>query len=137
MASNPARLSRPRAPVKCVESRLSGGRFDRLGIIMSGLCALHCAVSLVLVSMLGFAGTLLLHPAIHKVGLVIAVLVATATIGVGAVRRWRTKPVLLATCGIASLGAALSVGHGIEELPLTVLGLALIASAHWTNMRRT
>ncbi len=136
MASNPARLSCPPAPANRVVSHGVGDRFDRLGIVMSGLCALHCAASLVLVGMLGFAGTMLLHPAIHKVGLVIAVLVATAAIGVGAVRRWRTKPVLLATCGIASLAAAVSVGHGIAELPLTMIGLAFIATAHWTNLQR-
>ena len=76
-------------------------RLDRFGVLLSGLCALHCVAGLLLVAGLGLGGELLLDPAIHQVGLVLAILVGTVTLGIGAagmagilvtsrvVRRWQ------------------------------------------------
>jgi len=39
-------------------------RLDRVGVLLSGLCALHCLAGLMLVAGLGFGGEVLLAPAI-------------------------------------------------------------------------
>ena len=49
------------------------GAMDRLAIGLSGLCLVHCLASAVFVAMLASAGGLLLHPAIHEVGLFVAI----------------------------------------------------------------
>ncbi|MBT8428004.1 MAG: MerC domain-containing protein, partial [Erythrobacter sp.] len=47
-------------------------RLDRFGIGLSGLCALHCLASIVLVSGLGIGGEFFLAPEIHRWGLAAA-----------------------------------------------------------------
>ena len=59
------------------------GRLDRAGIVLSGLCVLHCIASIVIVSALGIGGEFLFAPAIHRFGLAIALVIAAVAIGVG------------------------------------------------------
>ena len=47
---------------------------DRLAIGLSGLCLVHCLASAIVVAMLASAGGLLVSPAIHEIGLFIAIL---------------------------------------------------------------
>ncbi|MCA1661477.1 MAG: MerC domain-containing protein, partial [Novosphingobium sp.] len=46
--------------------KLIRDRFDRVGILLSGLCAVHCLATLVLVAVLGLGGSVLLDPAVHR-----------------------------------------------------------------------
>jgi hypothetical protein len=45
------------------------GRLDRVGVILSALCMVHCVSGVVLVAMLGVGGGVLLDPRIHEYGL--------------------------------------------------------------------
>lgn len=110
-------------------------RLDRTGIWLSGLCALHCVLGIVLVSMLGLGGGALLAPAIHEIGLALAILVGIATLGLGVLRHGQLGPLALGACGIALMAAALAVGHGVPEAVLTIAGVALVATAHIRNLR--
>lgn len=110
-------------------------RLDRVGMLLSGLCALHCVLSIVLVSALGLGGQLLLAPEIHEVGLMLAVLVGVVTLGVGVARHGQAGPLLIGLCGIALMASALLVGHGWREAVLTIAGVALVALAHIRNLR--
>lgn len=112
------------------------GRLDRTGIVLSSLCALHCVAGIALVSALGLGGSLLLHPAIHRVGLAIATLIAGVAIGLGAVRHRRPLPFVVAVTGLALMASALAVGHGPGEMVLTVIGVTLVAAGHFINLRR-
>ena len=112
------------------------GRFDRLGVMLSCLCAVHCVAGIVLVAGMGIGGTLLLHPAIHKVGLVIATFVAAVAIGMGALRHRRRMPFVVAVAGLTFMAAGLAVGHGTDEMVLTVIGVALVAGGHFLNLRK-
>lgn len=112
------------------------GRWDRLGILLSCLCALHCVAGIVLVAALGLGGGLLLDPAIHRVGLVAAALIAAVAIGAGALRYRRPVPFVVAMTGLSFMGGALAVGHGSEEFVLTVIGVTLVAAGHLLNLRR-
>lgn len=110
-------------------------RLDRVGVFLSGLCALHCLLGLLLVSVLGLGGELLLAPAIHEVGLALAILVGVLTLGLGMLRHGRGGPLVLGLCGIALMAAALATGHGPYEAVLTLAGVVLLAIAHIRNLR--
>lgn len=110
-------------------------RFDRVGVLLSGLCALHCVLSIVLVSVLGLGGELLLTPAIHEIGLVLAILVGIVTLGLGVLRHGQAGPLLIGAGGIALMALALMVEHGPREAVLTIAGVALVATAHIRNLR--
>ena len=108
---------------------------DRVGIVLSGLCAVHCLLTILVVSSLGLGGGLLLDPAIHKIGLALALIVAAVAIGIGALRHRRRAPFVTAMTGLSFMGGALAVGHGVEEAVLTVIGVALVSLAHVLNLR--
>lgn len=110
-------------------------RMDRVGVVLSGLCMLHCIAGLVLVAGLGLGGELFLSPVIHRIGLALAIIVALFTLGLGAARHGQRAPLLLGATGIALMAAALLVGHGVAEAILTVAGVALVAFAHIRNLR--
>lgn len=119
-----------------VAHHIAGGRLDRLGVLLSSLCVVHCVLGLVLVAGLGIGGTMLLDPAIHRIGLLLATVIAGLAIGIGAVRHGRSMPLLIASAGLASMALALALGHGVAEAVLTVIGVMLVAAGHILNMRR-
>jgi hypothetical protein len=110
-------------------------RLDGLGIMLSGLCAVHCLLGIVLVSVLGLGGEAFLAPAIHRIGLALAVLVGMVTLGLGVLRHGQLAPLVVGSLGIALMTAGLAVQHGPVEVVLTVAGVALVAAAHIWNLR--
>lgn len=112
------------------------GRFDRLGVLISGLCMVHCLAGLFLIGVLGLGGGVLLNPAIHRFGLVAAFLVGMVTIGASALRHGHRLPLALGTTGLALMAAAIVSDHGTGEALLTICGVVLVASAHIVNLRR-
>ena len=111
------------------------GRLDRAGVFLSGLCALHCLLSIVLVGMLGLGGQLLLAPGIHRVGLGLAIVVGIFTLAIGAARHGNLAPLGIGAAGIALMSTALMVPHGVTEAIFTIAGVALVATAHLRNLR--
>ncbi|MXP15256.1 MerC family mercury resistance protein [Altererythrobacter confluentis] len=110
-------------------------RLDRAGILLSGLCALHCIASILFLSALGAGGHLLLSPEIHRIGLLLATLIAAVAIGWGALRHRRAAPFVVAMTGLSFMGGALAVQHGVEEAVLTIIGVALVTLGHILNLR--
>jgi len=110
-------------------------RLDRAGIALSALCAVHCVLGLLVVSVLGLGGGLMLSPSIHQIGLVLAIVVAVLTLGLGILRHGRLGPIAIASAGICLMALAVVVGHGSSEALLTILGVALLAFAHMRNLR--
>ena len=109
-------------------------RLDRVGVLLSGLCAVHCVIGILIVSVLGLGGELLLSPVIHEVGLAIAILIGVLTLGLGAARHGQLGPLLAGGVGVALMGAALAAGHGLGEAVLTIAGVAILAAAHLRNL---
>jgi len=109
--------------------------FDRLGIGLAGLCALHCLFSILVLSGIAVGGHFLFAPEIHRIGLVVAMVVAAVAIGFGAVMHRRRVPVVVALTGLSFMGGALVVPHGHEEFTLTLIGVALVALGHLFNLR--
>ncbi len=112
-------------------------RLDRFGVLLSGLCALHCLAGLVLVAGLGLGGEVLLAPAIHRVGLALAIAVGAATLFLGMLRHGDPVPLQVGAAGISLMAVALFVGHGTAEAVLTIAGVALLAWAHIRNLRHS
>lgn len=114
-------------------------RLDYLGIGLAGMCALHCLVTLVVVSTLGLGGILgghyLLDENIHRIGLLLALVVGGLAIGWGLLRHRRMLPFGIAVAGLALMAVALLVPHGTNEFMLTLVGVALVSAAHLVNMR--
>lgn len=111
-------------------------RLDRVGVLLSGLCALHCVLGIVIVSLLGLGGEALLSPEIHRIGLALAVAVGVVTLGIGVRRHGRIEPLVIGACGIALMATAVLVGHGPAEALLTIAGVGLVALAHIRNLRQ-
>ena len=110
-------------------------RLDRMGMVLSCLCAVHCVATLVVVAALGVGGSFLLNPAIHRVGLAVAMIVAGVAIGLGALRHGTRAPCVVALRGLSGLGGGLAVPHGVEEAVLTIIGVSLVALGHVLNVR--
>lgn len=110
-------------------------RFDKAGIVFAGLCALHCIATVLVVSSLGIGGHFLADPAIHRVGLALAVIVAAIAIGWSPIQHRRPVPFAIALVGLVSMGAALGVPHGVGESVLTIFGVSLVSIGHLLNMR--
>jgi hypothetical protein len=115
--------------------RLMRDRFDRVGIVLSGLCAAHCLATLAIVALFGLGGGVLLDPALHRVGLALAIVIAAVGLGLGLVRHGRREPLGLGIAGVSLMALALAAGHGWHEGALTIVGVALVALAHWRNVR--
>lgn len=110
-------------------------RLDHLGIGLAGLCALHCLVTLGLISALGLGGHFLFDENIHRIGLLLALIVASVAIGWGMLRHGRMLPFGVALAGLALMGAGLLVPHGTNEFVLTLAGVIIVSAAHWLNIR--
>ena len=115
--------------------KLMRDRFDRVGLVLSGLCAVHCVATLVLVAVLGLGGGFLLNPALHRVGLGLAIVVGGIALGLGVSRHGRREPLLIGGAGLSLMTLALLTGHGPAEAGLTIAGVSLVAFAHLRNVR--
>jgi hypothetical protein len=121
-----------RAAVALIRNRL-----DRMGILLSGLCALHCLAGIFLVAGLGLGGDYLFAPAIHRIGLALAIVIGGITLAIGVIRHGDPRPLQIGGAGLALMALALAVGHGLAEAMLTIAGVSLLAWAHLRNLRLT
>lgn len=111
-------------------------QLDRLGVLLSGLCAAHCLLGLVLVSLLGLGGGAMLSPAIHQAGLGLAIVIGAISLGFGVMRHGRAGPLWIGAAGIALMAAAIASGHGASEAVLTIAGVVLVGVAHIRNLHK-
>lgn len=119
-----------RAAVALIRNRL-----DRMGILLSALCVLHCLAGVLLVAGLGLGGTFLFAPAIHRIGLALAIVIGGITLAIGIARHGDPRPLQLGAGGLVLMALALAVGHGLAEALLTIAGVSLLAWAHLRNLR--
>lgn len=110
-------------------------QLDAVGIGLSALCAVHCLLTIVLISSLGLASHWLFAPDLHWWGLALATLIAGIAIGIGALRHKRRTPFAIAAVGLCFMGAALVAPHGMEEAVLTIIGVVLVSIGHLLNLR--
>ena len=120
-------------------ARLWGGidaRFDRVAIGLSGLCLVHCVATTVLLTVISSAGALV-HPAIHEIGLMLAIGMGILTLGRGIVSHGYMMPAVVGAFGLGIMSGALSIPHGGFETFWTLMGVSLVALGHDLNRRAT
>lgn len=110
-------------------------RLDRAGILLSGVCALHCILGIILVSTFGIGSAILFDPLFHEAGLALALVLGILSLGFGYLRHGRGGPLALGMIGLTFMALAIAADHGWSEAPLTVLGVVIVAAAHLRNLR--
>lgn len=109
---------------------------DRVAIGLSGLCVVHCAASAVLLALMTSGGALL-HPAIHEIGLAIAIVLGMIALGRGAVKQGIRLPAIIGALGLGVMAVAMLLPHDGSEIICTVVGAAILAFGHEMNRRAT
>jgi hypothetical protein len=112
-------------------------KIDRIGVLLSALCLVHCLAGVAVVALLGIGGGILLDPRVHEVGLALAVGVGALGLGFGAARHGQRGPLMLGAAGLGLMALGLVLPHGAAEVSATVPGVALLAFAHIRNLRHT
>src|SRR5690349_1528060 len=111
-------------------------RFDRIAMGLSGLCLVHCVATTVLLTLISSAGGLL-NPAIHEVGLALAIAMGIIALGQGGLSHGYMPQALVGAFGIGIMAGALSLPHGGFEIFWTLIGVSLVALGHDLNRRAT
>lgn len=113
-------------------------RFDRFAIGLSGLCAVHCIATSVLLALAASAGGLLLNPAIHEIGLTLAMGLGAVALGRGVLRHGYMLPAAIGSAGLGLMAGALTLPHeGGAETIWTIIGVCALALGHDLNRRAT
>jgi hypothetical protein len=110
-------------------------RLDGLAIGLSGLCAIHCLATAILVGLLSGAASLFTAPIIHETGLVMAMGLGAVALGHGALKHGLLIPVAVGALGLGIMAGALTLDHGAGETAYTLLGVGLLAFGHELNRR--
>lgn len=111
-------------------------RLDRFAIGLSGLCAIHCLASSVLLALAASAGGLLLNPVFHEVGLAIAVAIGAVALGRGIWQHGFMMPSAIGGLGLGVMAGAVTMPHdGSNETLFTLIGVGLLALGHDLNRR--
>jgi hypothetical protein len=113
---------------------LTTSRLDRIAMALSGLCAVHCVATAVLLGVLASAGGLLGKPIIHEVGLTLAMILGALALGRGIREHGFLLPSAVGVTGLAIMAYAMSLHETGYEPAFTILGVAVLALAHRLNM---
>ena len=113
---------------------LTTSRIDLIAMALSGLCAVHCVATAVLLGVLALAGGLLGKPIIHEVGLTLAMILGALALGRGIREHGFLLPSAVGVTGLAIMAYAMSLHETGYEPAFTILGVAVLALAHRLNM---
>lgn len=101
---------------------------------LSGLCAVHCVATAVLLGLLASAGGLLGRPIIHEVGLTLAMILGAIALGRGVREHGFVLPSAVGTLGLCLMAYAMSLHESGYEPAITILGVSVLALGHRLNM---
>jgi MerC mercury resistance protein len=110
-------------------------RWDGLGLSIAGLCLVHCLATSVILVFLASAGGLLVNPAIHEIGLGLAIVFGVMALGKGLWDHGFLMPACVGALGLGIMAGALTLPHGDVEIFWTILGVGLLALGHDLNHR--
>ena len=112
---------------------VSTSKLDRIAIGLSGLCLVHCLATAVLLAVLATAGGMLGSPIIHEVGLTLAMVLGTISLGRGIMQHGFMMPSAVGALGLGVMFGALQLPHGGGEETFTLLGVGILALGHRLN----
>lgn len=117
------------------------GLWDRIAVIISGLCLVHCISTIMLVALLSSAGGIFFNPLVHEIGIGVAIALGMFTLGRGVLDHGYIMPAAIGALGLGMMMGALSLGHdgdhGGAEAFYTMVGVAVLALGHDLNYRAT
>jgi hypothetical protein len=113
----------------------AGSRLDRIAMGLSGLCAVHCVATVVLLGLLASAGGLLGKPIIHEVGLSLAMIIGAIALGRGVREHGFLLPSAVGAVGLATMAYAMTLHESGFEPAFTILGVAILAIGHRLNIK--
>lgn len=110
---------------------------DKMAIGLSGLCLAHCVASAVILTLVASAGSFILHPAFHEIGLVLAMGLAALALGRGVVAHGYALPAWVGSLGLGVMAGALTLPHDGSggEVIYSILGVMIVALGHDLNRR--
>jgi len=113
----------------------AGSRLDRIAMGLSGLCAVHCVATVVLLGLVASAGGLLGKPIIHEVGLSLAMIIGAIALGRGVREHGFLLPSAVGAVGLATMAYAMTLHESGFEPAFTILGVAILAIGHRLNIK--
>ncbi|NUQ18624.1 MAG: MerC domain-containing protein [Sphingomonas sp.] len=114
---------------------VSTSRLDRIAMGLSGLCAVHCVATAVLLGLLASAGGLLGKPIIHEVGLTLAMILGAIALGRGMREHGVVLPSAVGILGLLIMAYAMSLHESGFEPVVTILGVSILALGHRLNIK--
>lgn len=118
-----------------IQNAIRNGLFDRLAVGLSGLCLAHCLGSALIFGLIASAGSMFDSHMVHKIGLVLAMVLAVIALGYGLMTHRSSLPAAFGIAGIAVMGWALVMPHGNMETLFTLAGVSILAVGHHLNIR--
>jgi hypothetical protein len=109
-------------------------RLDRLAMGLSGLCAVHCVATVMLLGIVASAGGLLGKPIIHEVGLALAMIIGAIALGRGIREHGFLLPSAVGAVGLATMGYAMTLHETGLEPAFTIVGVSILALGHRLNL---
>jgi hypothetical protein len=110
-------------------------RLDRVAVGLSGLCAVHCVATVILLGLVASAGGLLGKPIVHEVGLSLAMVIGAMALGRGVRDHGFLLPSAVGVAGLGTMAYAMTLHESGLEPPLTILGVMILALGHKLNMK--
>jgi len=114
---------------------ISTSRLDRIAMALSGLCAVHCVATAVLLGLLASAGGMLGKPIIHEVGLTLAMILGAIALGRGMREHGLVVPLLVGAVGLVIMAYAMSLHESGFEPFVTIVGVSVLALGHRLNIK--
>ena len=114
---------------------ISTSRLDRIAMALSGLCAVHCVATAVLLGVLASAGGMLGKPIIHEVGLTLAMILGAIALGRGMREHGLVVPLLVGAVGLVIMAYAMSLHESGFEPFVTIVGVSVLALGHRLNIK--
>jgi hypothetical protein len=109
-------------------------RLDRLAMGLSGLCAVHCVATVVLLGLVASAGGLIGRPIVHEAGLALAMIIGAIALGRGVREHGFLLPSAVGIVGLSIMAYAMTLHESGLEPAMTILGVMILALGHRLNM---
>jgi hypothetical protein len=110
-------------------------RLDRLGFALSGLCLIHCLLLPIIIAILPVMSSIIPeHEVVHFVMIAMAIPISGTAIFKGYLHHRVAAIPLIGAAGLLFLLIGALLG-GAFDVPVTVTGSLLLATAHLRNWR--
>ncbi|MDA1076658.1 MAG: MerC domain-containing protein [Proteobacteria bacterium] len=115
-------------------------KLDRIAILLSGICLVHCLAIPILLIALPALGSLLFdsHSSFHWFLIVFGFPVSAVALWIGWRRHGELRPVVIGAAGLVLMVLGITHWFGdAGEISATVFGAVVLMIAHILNMRQS